>query len=66
MQRVLTIYYDDESMELTQVDIAPAFESVNPLDRVDVLQDCVEAIVDLYHQIMEDLPMWQQAQIRRT
>ena len=65
MQRVLTIYYDDDSMELTKVDIAPAFESVNPLGRVDVLQDCIEAIVDLYHQVMEDLPMWLQAQIGR-
>jgi len=65
MQRVLTIYYDDDSMELTKVAIAPAFELANPLGRVDVLQDCIEAIVDLYHQVMEDLPMWQQAQIRR-
>lgn len=58
MKRAFTIYYDEDSMELSKVDIAPVFESQYPLGKADVLQDCIGAITELYHQAMEDIPIW--------
>ena len=48
MKRMLTIYYDEDAMELAKVDISPVFDSETYLDKADVLQDCLEAVGELY------------------
>lgn len=49
MKRALTIYYDDDFMQLVKVDIASVFENEDTLSRADVLKDCVAYITELYN-----------------
>ena len=55
MKRALTIYYDDDFMQLVKVDIASVFENEYTLSRADVLKDCVEYITELYNGTVAEL-----------
>ena len=55
MKRALTIYYDDDFMQLVKVDIASVFENECTLSRADVLKDCVEYITELYNGTVAEL-----------
>ena len=55
MKRALTIYYDDDFMQLVKVDIASVFENEDTLSRADVLKDCVAYITELYNGTVAEL-----------
>ena len=56
MKRAFTIYYDDDSMELAKVDMAPVFEQHNALAKADVLKDCLAVMEDLYNEAVDGIP----------
>jgi len=54
MKRALTLYYDNESMELAEVVVEPVFESETYLGKADVLRDCLEAVGELYDRAAKE------------
>ena len=49
MKRALTVYYDEESMELDNVEFGKEFEGETALARADVLKDTFEYIAETYN-----------------
>mgnify|MGYP003128018251 FL=1 len=55
MKRALTMYYDDDFIQLVKVDIASVFENEDTLSRADILKDCVAYITELYNGTVAEL-----------
>jgi len=49
MKRALTVYYDEESMELAKVEFGKEFAGDTALARADVLKDIFEYIAESYY-----------------
>ena len=49
MKRALTVYYDEESMELAKVELGKEFAGGTALARADVLKDTFEYIAEAYY-----------------
>lgn len=55
MKRAFTIYYDDWSMEVREVALAPAFKEEESHARADILFDCYRVFTDMSRQSLKDL-----------
>jgi len=55
MKRALTLYYDEDSMELVKVSIGEDFAADTALARADVLKDCCEYLAETYNATMSEL-----------
>ena len=49
MKRAITVYYDEESMELAKVEFGKEFAGGTALARADVLKDTFEYIAEAYY-----------------
>ena len=49
MKRAITLYYDDDSGELARVKIHKNFQKADLLMKVDVLQDSIGALENMYN-----------------
>ena len=55
MKRALTVYYDEDSMELVKVDFGKEFAGDNALARADVLKDTFEYIAETYNATLTEM-----------
>ena len=55
MKLALIVYYDEESMELDNVEFGKEFEGETALARADVLNDALEYIVATYNETIADM-----------
>ena len=53
MKRMVTMYYNEETGELTKVDFSAGFEVEDSLLRADVLQDAIDTLVAAYEPARE-------------
>jgi hypothetical protein len=65
MKRAFTVYYDDDSMELAKVDVAPSFAAESPLARADVLGDASGVIRTFYEHSLVDMSEYYELMIQQ-
>lgn len=54
-RRMLTVYFDDDEVEIVRVEYAPAFLAEDPLARADLLVDVVHEIEKRYTTTVDAL-----------
>ena len=54
-KKAYTIWYDPETVELYGIDESLAFESEDPLDKADVIQDILGIFTEMYNETVGDL-----------
>jgi hypothetical protein len=55
MKLALIVYYDEESMQLANVEFGKEFEGETALFRADVLSDTLEYVVATYNETIADM-----------